>query len=157
MKDWTKLVMAIIGCELAGILGTPFTAIAIPTWYATLEKPFFSPPNWLFGPVWTLLYLLMSIAVYLVWKKKGQKKLVRKALILFCVQLFLNAIWTPLFFGLHSPLLGLIDIIVLLLFIVLTMIAFSKVSKLATYILIPYLLWVSFATLLNASLLLLNP
>ncbi len=150
MKQIKKLIITVIGCELVGLVGTPFTVAAIPTWYQSLNKPFFSPPNWIFGPVWTALYLLMGISAYLVWIKKG-------ALNYFLIQLFLNFLWSVLFFGLRSPLLGFIDIVTLWIFILITILQFYKISKPAAYLLIPYLLWVSFATLLNLSIILLNP
>lgn len=155
MKQWTKLVAAIVGCELVGILATPFTIASIPTWYATLEKPFFSPPNWIFGPVWTILYFLMGVSLYLIWKTKETKKR-NTALFYFGLQLFLNFMWSILFFGLHSPLFALLDVILLEIVIILTLIKFYKISKIASYILIPYILWVFFASILNLSLLILN-
>jgi len=156
MKDLPKLIVAVIGCELVGLLGTPFTVTAIPAWYTTLNKPFFAPPNWIFGPVWTLLYFLMGISIYLIWKQGWKKKKIRIAVQFFFTQLALNFIWTPIFFGLRSPGLGLIVIVAMWIFIVLTMRKFYPLSKLAFYLLMPYLLWVSFATLLNAAILVLN-
>lgn len=156
MNKYYKLALTIIGCELVGLISTPFTISAIPNWYNRLNKPPFSPPNWVFGPVWTILYLLMGIAAFLVWQKGLKKKKVTEALTYFGLQLVFNFIWTFLFFGLRSPLLGLIDITVLWIFIVLTILKFYKISKPAAYMLIPYLLWVSFASLLNFSVLVLN-
>lgn len=156
MKNPTKLLISIIGCELVGILGTPFTTAAIPTWYATLNKPFFAPPNWLFGPAWTLLYFLMGISFYLIWKQNAKSKKVQIAKKFFLVQLFLNFIWSPIFFGLRSPLLGLVVIIILWALIITTIYKFYPLSKWAAYLLIPYLLWVTFATTLNGAILLLN-
>src|SRR3990167_10788614 len=152
MKNLLKLVVSVIGCELVGLLGTPFTISAIPTWYAVLNKPFFAPPNWIFGPIWTLLYFLMGISFYLIWKQSWKEKKVKTAGIYFLVQLGLNFIWSPIFFGLRSPLLGLIVIVTMWVFIVMTMKKFYPLSRLAFYILVPYLLWVSFATLLNAAI-----
>lgn len=156
MKDWKKLIISILVCEGVGISGTPFTLSAIPTWYVGLEKPFFSPPNWIFGPVWTILYLLMGISFYLLWVRGFKKKAVRYASVLFGIQLLLNLLWTPLFFGLRSPLLGLIDIVLLLVVLIFTITKIYTISKTAAYLLIPYLLWVSFATMLNAAILILN-
>ena len=142
---------------LVGIMGSLFTtADSLGNWYANLNKPAFNPPNWIFGPVWTMLYIMMGISAFLVWRKGLDDKVVRIALACFIVQLILNAIWTPLFFGLHSPLLGLIVITLLLNAIIVTIFAFSKISRPAALLLIPYLAWVSFATVLNASLYLLN-
>jgi translocator protein len=156
MKDLPKLAISIIGCELVGILGTPFTISAIPTWYATLNKPIFAPPNWIFGPVWTLLYFLMGVSFYLIWKQGWKTKQTKEARLYFLGQLGLNFIWSPIFFGLRSPLLGLLVIIAMWVLIALTMKKFYPLSKLAFYLLIPYLLWVSFATVLNAAIVILN-
>lgn len=156
MKSFSKLVISVVGCELVGLLGTPFTVSAIPVWYSTLEKPFFAPPNWIFGPVWTLLYFLMGVAFYLIWKQGWQKKKTLEAGKYFLVQLVVNFIWSPIFFGLRSPLLGLTVIVVMWVLILTTIKKFYPISRLAAYLLVPYLLWVSFATLLNAAIVLLN-
>src|SRR3989344_6471988 len=156
MKNLLKLVVSVIGCELVGFLGTPFTISSIPTWYATLNKPFFAPPNWIFGPVWTLLYFLMGVSFYLIWKQDFKKKKVKTAGLFFLAQLTLNFIWSPIFFGLQAPLLGLIVIVAMWVLIVMTMKKFYPLSKLAYYLLVPYLLWVSFATILNAAIVALN-
>jgi len=147
---------AIIICQLAGIIGSFFTTPNIATWYAYLVKPVFSPPNWLFGPAWLTFYTLMGISLFLVWQKILKDKKAKSAVILFLIHLFFNAIWSILFFGLHSPLLGLIDIILLLVLIIIIIIKFYKINNIAAYLLIPYLLWVSFATVLNLSIYLLN-
>ncbi len=157
MKNLLILLIFVIVCELAGILATPFTINAIPSWYSTLNKPPFSPPNFVFGPVWTILYMLMGLSAFLVWQKGVKKEKVKNALQFFALQLFLNFIWSILFFGLRSPLLGLIDILILWGLILITIIKFHRVSRPAAYLLIPYILWVSFATILNLSILLLNP
>jgi translocator protein len=157
MKQSHKLVLSIIICELVGIAATPFTVAAIPTWYATLTKPSFSPPNWIFGPVWTILYFLMGISLYLVWKENRNKKKRTRAITYFAIQLFLNFVWSILFFGLRSPILGLIDILMMLTFIVLTIQHFIEISRTASILLLPYLAWVSFATLLNTAIAVLNP
>ena len=157
VRNLPKFLISTIGCELVGLAGTPFTLSSIPTWYQTLQKPSFSPPNWIFGPVWTILYFLMGVAAYLVWIKGLQKKAVKKALSFFIAQLAFNFLWSILFFGLHSPILALIDILILWALILITTIKFYKISKTASYLLIPYLLWVTFATILNLSIALLNP
>ncbi len=158
MQKFFKFLVSVVGCELVGITATPFTLSAIPTWYQTLNKPFFSPPNWVFGPVWIILYFLMGLAVYLIWTSKTKNQKLRQVgLKYFSIQLGLNFLWSILFFGLHSPILGMIDIIILWILILLTIIKFYKISKTASYLLIPYLLWVSFASLLNLSIILLNP
>lgn len=156
MKDLSKFIVSVVGCELVGFAGTPFTISTIPTWYVTLNKPFFTPPNWIFGPVWTLLYFLMGLAFYLIWKQGWQKKKVKTAGMFFLAQLILNFIWSPIFFGLRAPLLGLIVIMAMWALIVMTMKKFYPLSQLAFYLLIPYLLWVSFASLLNVAIVVLN-
>ncbi|MFA6459292.1 MAG: TspO/MBR family protein [Candidatus Paceibacterota bacterium] len=156
MNNKLKLIVSIVISELAGILGSIFTVSAIPTWYASLTKPALNPPSWIFGPVWTTLYALMGIAAFLVWKKGWDRKDVRKALAVFGLQLVLNAVWSTIFFGLHSPLWALIDIALMWLAIVWTMILFYKISKPAMYLLVPYILWVSFASYLNYSIWMLN-
>ncbi len=155
-KKFLQLTLSIVICELAGIIGTIFTIPAIPSWYSTLQKPALSPPNWVFGPVWTLLYLLMGIAAFLVWQNGWHKKEVKIALGVFAVQLSLNTLWSIVFFGLQSPLWALVNIVALWLAIVATMIAFYKLSKPAMWLLVPYLLWVSFASYLNYSIWILN-
>ena len=157
MKKIFPITASMILCEAVGLVSTPFTISAIAGWYQFLHKPFFSPPNWLFGPVWTVLYACMGIALYLVWSKGSRKKTVNTAIQLFLVQLGFNFLWSLLFFGLRSPILGLADIFLLLTFIVFTMRAFLPLSKTAFYLLVPYLAWVSFATLLNLAIVLLNP
>jgi translocator protein len=141
-------------CQFAGIVGSLFTASTVSSWYPTLIKPNFSPPAWLFAPVWVLLYFLMGISLYLIWQNKAKDN--KKSLIIFGIQLILNAFWSFLFFGLKSPLYGLIDILLLLAAIIFT-IAFSfKISYYAAILLIPYLAWVCFATILNYSIMSLN-
>lgn len=151
-----KLLASIALCELVGLLGTPFTIAAIPTWYASLVKPAFSPPNWLFGPVWTFLYFLMGIAFFLIWKLGWKKRRVRTAELFFLIQLALNFLWPLAFFGLRVPLLGLLTILMLWGLILMTMKQFYSLSKTAFSLLIPYLLWVSFAAVLNAAIVALN-
>lgn len=154
IKNWPFLILAILLCEGAGILGSFFTVSSISTWYATLTKPSFSPPNYIFGPVWTILYALMGISLYLVWTSKNKSK--QQAVNLFLIQLGLNAIWSIIFFGLKNPGLAFIEIIALWVAIFLTIRTFQKVSKIASYLLYPYLVWVSFASVLNLSILILN-
>jgi benzodiazapine receptor len=126
------------------------------SWYATLNKPFFTPPSWLFGPAWTILYILIAVSAYLVWKEGFKKKDVRKALKIFAIQLVLNLSWSPVFFGAKNILLALVIILTMWIFIVKTIFAFGKINKTASYFLYPYLLWVSFATVLNFSVWILN-
>jgi len=156
MVSFLKLLFSVVFCEAAGILGSVFTVPAIPTWYASLKKPSFSPPNWLFGPVWTLLYALMGISAYLIWTQGIEKQAVRNALFLFVLQLVLNILWSFFFFKLQSPFHALIEIIFLWFLILVMILSFYRISKIAGLILIPYLLWVSFAALLNFSIVKLN-
>src|SRR3989344_3497362 len=166
VNNFFKLVIAIGVSELAGIIGSVFTISAIPNWYARLVKPALNPPSWVFGPAWTTLYALMGIAAFLIWSSyakasEGQaKRQIKIALGVFGIQLFLNAIWSIIFFGLHGSTwltinnLGwaLVNIIFLWLAIVWTMVVFYKISRPAAYLLMPYLLWVSFASYLNYSI-----
>jgi len=143
-----RLIASLIICQLAGLIGSFFTTPAIPVWYASLEKPSFNPPNWLFAPVWIFLFVLMGITLYVLWQNV-EKKEARSALIFFIIQLGLNVLWSVLFFGLKSPMLAFIEIIVLWIFILLTMIKSSKVSRATVFLLLPYILWVNFAAVLN--------
>jgi len=154
-NDILKLVASVILCQVAGFLGSLFTTPAIPTWYATLKKPFFNPPNWIFSPVWIGLFVLMGISLFFVWRRPNHPKF-KIAFIFFFVQLILNILWSVAFFGIRSPLLGLMDIVLLWIAILFTILNFLKVSKFAGVLLFPYLIWVSFATLLNFSLWILN-
>jgi len=154
-KGWLLLISIII-CEAAGLIGSVFTSSAIPTWYAALAKPGFNPPNWVFAPVWAILFLLMGISLYLVWVKGTNAKRAKPALIIFFAQLVLNILWTILFFGLQLPLAAFIEIVILWLFILWAIIRFYQLSKPAAYLLIPYILWVSFAATLNFSIFVLN-
>lgn len=149
-------IVFILICEAVGFLGSFFTAPAIPNWYAGLQKPSFSPPNWLFAPVWLILYALMGVAAYLVWAVGMKKPKVKLALVLFVVQLILNLLWSLFFFKMQAPFYALVEIIALWWLILLTMVNFLKVSKPAGWLLLPYLLWVSFATLLNFYIVKLN-
>jgi benzodiazapine receptor len=151
-----RLVGSIIICQLAGFLGSLFTVRAIPTWYAQLAKPSFNPPNWLFMPVWLILYTLMGISLYFIWSQDTRRVEVKKALVLFAMQLVLNMLWTIVFFGLHSLLGSALLIIVLLLAILFTILRFHKLSPVAGYLLVPYLVWVSYAAVLNWAIFFLN-
>ncbi len=149
-----KFFGAIALTQIAGISGSLFTSPNIPTWYNTLNKPTITPPSWVFAPVWTTLYALMGIFLYLFWIKKGKKK--QPIIKLFFIQLGLNILWSVLFFGLQSPLLGLVGIIALWISIVVLIRRSLRQDKWAAYLLLPYILWVSFAGILNLSILVLN-
>ena len=142
--------------QAAGLIGSIFTMPAIDSWYATLARPDFAPPNWIFAPVWTTLYVLMGVAAFLVWQKGLSKKEIKVALTIFGVQLVLNTLWSIIFFGLQSPLWAFIEIVFLWIAIVATIVAFARVSKLAAWLLVPYILWVSFAGYLNFMIFWLN-
>ncbi|MEJ2354885.1 MAG: tryptophan-rich sensory protein [candidate division WOR-3 bacterium] len=150
------LFSSIIICQLAGIIGSIFTTPAIPTWYANINKPTFRPPNWVFAPVWTTLFLLMGIALFLIWRKGLNEKDIKIAIAVFAFQLVLNTLWSFLFFGLKSPFAAFIEIIFLWVAILASIILFFRISRLAGALLIPYILWVSFASILNFSIWRLN-
>jgi len=155
VRSVVALVLLMVVCLSAGAFGAVFTAPAIPEWYAHLRKPPWTPPGALFGPVWTALYAMMACAAWLVWRKAGLGG-ATLALVLFGVQLLLNAAWSPAFFGLRSPLLGLAIIVPLWCAIAATIAAFWRHSFPAAALLLPYLLWVSFATALNFAIWRLN-
>ena len=156
MKNTLKLIASILLCQAAGIVGSFFTVQSVGTWYADINKPFFNPPNSVFGPVWTILYVLMGVSFFLVWRRWEENNYTKRALSVFLVQLLLNSMWSFAFFGFRSPLAGLIVIILLWMAILLTIISFFKISRVAAVILIPYIAWVSFAVILNGSIFLLN-
>lgn len=153
-----KLLVALVVPQLAGLLGSLFTTSNIPTWYAGLVKPSFNPPSWVFGPVWTILFILMGVSLYLVWTRvphfwqPGKKKERRLALTVFGAQLALNSLWSILFFGLQSPGAALVEIVVLWAAILVNIILFYRAYKPAGLLLVPYILWVSFAAFLNYSI-----
>ena len=153
---FVKLVVAILVMQMAGVIGAVFTVPAIPGWYEMLNKPALNPPAWLFGPAWVTLYLLIGIAAWLVWSFDGAREIKRRALTIFGIQWLLNASWSVVFFGLQSPSWALVNIVALWAVIIWMMVAFARVSKWAMYLLIPYILWVSFAMYLNYAIWVLN-
>ena|SRR5579871_3273411 len=152
---WVGLVIVVAICIGVGLLGAIATRQSLIDWYPMLRKPSWNPPSWIFGPVWTTLYIMMAVAAWLIWQINGPFH--RLGLGLFVVQLILNAFWSPLFFGIRSPGLALIDIIALWIAILATTLVFSRSSRVAAALLLPYLVWVSFATGLNFELWKLNP
>lgn len=156
MSKIVKLLIAILICQMAGVVGSLFTSPSIPTWYATIKKPGFTPPNSVFGPVWITLFVLMGVSAYLVWDRGLENKNVKIALLVFGIQLALNMLWSFLFFGLHSPLYAFFEIIVLWFAILFTILNFLKVSKPAGLLLVPYIVWVSFAAIINFYIVRLN-
>lgn len=149
MRALLQILGSIVVAQLAGIIGAWATASSVRSWYPTLEKPWFTPPNWLFGPAWITLYTLMGIAAWLVWRHGSSEPAVRWALALYGVQLVINAAWSPVFFGLRAPGPGLAVIVVLWFAIVATIVAFGRVSSAAAWLLAPYIAWVTYATALN--------
>jgi tryptophan-rich sensory protein len=156
MKKAIGILVSILICELAGVIGSVFTTPSIPGWYAGLTKSPLNPPNWIFAPVWITLYALMGISAYLIYESGKRKKEVRIALAVFAVQLVLNTLWSIVFFGAHMMFAAIIVILLLWGMILVTILLFYRISKTAAYLLIPYILWVSFATVLNISLYILN-
>jgi translocator protein len=157
MNKYLKIIYCVAICLAVGYLSSNVTQSSITTWYPIIKKPVFNPPNWVFAPVWTLLFIMMGIAAGLIWNKlETNKDLVKKGLFFFTIQLLLNALWSYLFFGLNNILLALIEIILLWLIIYETYHVFKQIDKRASYLLIPYLGWVGFATILNGSIYWLN-
>ncbi|TXI85221.1 MAG: tryptophan-rich sensory protein [Crocinitomicaceae bacterium] len=159
MKLGIKIAIAVICCLVLGGLSGIATVSEIKDWYLNLNKPSFNPPNWLFGPAWSTLYTLMGISFALVWNDLSKNNISifkHKAGVFFGIQFVLNLLWSTLFFSLHQIGLALVEMLVLLGFIVFTTIEFSKINRFASALLIPYILWVSFATVLTASILYLN-
>lgn len=156
MKNIIKLIISIVICQLAGIVGSLFTVPSIPSWYASLNKPEFNPPNWIFSPVWITLFLLMGISLYIIWSSKTKISYKKTAFIFFGVQLLLNTLWSIIFFGFQAPFYAFIEIILLWFSILITIIVFYRISRPAAYLLVPYILWVSFAAVLNFFIFILN-
>ena len=157
MNKVTRIAIVVVICLVVGYVSGMVTRASITTWYPTLIKPSFNPPNWIFAPVWTSLYIMMGIAAGLVWNQiTTHKEAVTKALQFFTIQLVLNALWSYLFFGLHNLILATIEVVLLWLMIFETYSQFAKISKTAGYLLLPYLAWVSFASVLTASIWWLN-
>ena len=157
IRSPARLIACLLVCNAVGILGSLVTVTGQGSWYASLVKPPFNPPSWVFAPAWTVLYILMAVSLYLIWMEGPDRRSVRVAMTAFAVQLFLNGIWSPLFFGLQSPLLGLVDILALWVAVAVTIRFTWPLNKDAAYLLVPYILWISFASLLNGAILVLNP
>ena len=156
MNNTLKLIIAIAIPVAAGAISGLFTTTEIPGWYQTINKPTWNPPDWIFGPVWITLYVLMGIALFLVWKSKADPIVKKTAIILFAVQLVFNFFWSFIFFKHHQIGWALAEIIVMWLFILLTIFAFARVYRIAAWLLVLYISWVSFATILNYSIWQLN-
>ncbi|MDD5218112.1 MAG: tryptophan-rich sensory protein [Candidatus Omnitrophica bacterium] len=149
ISNWLQLILAITLCQAAGVIGSFYAVQAIPEWYATLQKPIFNPPNWIFGPVWLALYFMMALALYLIWQKGWSQNKIRLATGVFLVQLVLNALWSIIFFGMRNPSLAFAEIILLWISILVSIVMFGLIDRRASYLLMPYGLWVSFAAILN--------
>ena len=156
LLEGLKLLASITICQSAGIVGSFFTRASVSSWYANLNKPFFNPPNSVFGPVWGTLYLLMGFSLFLIWRKGLEIRKVKQFFSLFLSHLLINILWSFAFFGCRSPLAGLIVIAILWLAIVWIIIGFFRISRIASILLIPYILWVSFAAILNGYIFFLN-
>ncbi len=150
------LLISILITQGIAVTASLFTISQIPVWYSTLDKPSFNPPNWLFGPVWTTLYFMIAIAAYLVWQRRDNSELYKTTRTIYIVQLVLNFAWSAVFFGMHQVLSALVVIVLLWISIVGCIYYFGKFSKVAAWLLVPYLLWVSFASVLNLYIYLLN-
>ncbi|ULQ56903.1 tryptophan-rich sensory protein [Flavihumibacter rivuli] len=151
-----KLLLSVLVPLIVGATAGYFTSTSVKTWYTTLEKPWFNPPNWLFGPVWTSLYIMMGIACWLVWSSNAGQELKRKALLLFGVQLMANFLWSFIFFYFHQVGLAFMEIIILWLLILLCIFSFARVDKRAAWLMVPYISWVTFAAILNGTIWMLN-
>ena len=145
IKGFISIMLPLVVGGLSGF----FTTSSISGWYTTINKPSFNPPNWIFGPVWTLLYMMMGIALFIIWKSEADAVLKKQALIFFFIQLAINFCWSLLFFYCESPGWALIDIVLMWVFILLTIFSFGKISSLSAWLLVPYISWVSFAAVLN--------
>lgn len=154
MKAAVKLFISIIIALLTGFTGSLFTTPNIQSWYVYIQKSPYNPPAWVFAPVWTFLFILIGISLFLLWKSRSEHK--KSAITFYFVQLILNLLWSVLFFGLHNPVAGFLDIILLWIFILICILKFKKVSPAASCLFIPYFLWVSFASYLNFMVIVLN-
>ena len=157
MKDWLKATLSLALPQIAGLTGVAFTATGEGSWYRTIEKPEWNPPGWVFGPVWTTLYILMGIAFYIIWKSSADKRIKRPAMVFWLIQLLFNLCWTLIFFYAHEIGYAFAEIVVLWLLILITIGLFARISKLAAWLLVPYISWVSFAALLTYTIWQLNP
>lgn len=155
-RSFWRLLASLVVCQIAGVLGSFFSVRSISEWYPHISKPWFTPPDWVFAPVWTLLFLFMGIAAFLVWEQVSQKPAVKKALKLFLAQLALNVLWSAVFFGQRSITGALVVIVFLWIAIFFTIRTFLSVFRPAAVLLLPYIIWVSYAFILNVALVALN-
>ena len=150
-RSWMSLLAFIAICVAVEVVGGLLTSLSVKSWYQTISKPSWNPPSWIFGPVWTALYLSMAFAGWLVWKERVTRN-IQVAMMLFGIQLFLNLLWSGFFFGLRNPMLAFFDIALLWMAILATAIAFWYIRPIAGILLTPYLAWVGFAAVLNFSI-----
>jgi len=155
--DASKAILSIVLCQCAGVLGSIFTRSSVSTWYPTLIKPWYTPPGWIISAVWILLFTLMGLSLFLLWRAGLGRPDVKKAITIFAIQLGANVLWSATFFGLKSPKAALGVIVVLWILILLSVISFRPISRGASLLLVPYIVWVSFAAFLNYSIIRLNP
>lgn len=156
MNNYIKLLLSILIPLLVGGISGFFTSQSVSGWYTTIQKPWFNPPNWIFGPVWTLLYVLMGVSFFLIWTSEVDVYQKNKAMILFAAQLTVNFLWSYFFFYRQQPAWALVDIVLMWMLILLTIVSFGKISSLSAWLLVPYISWVSFAGVLNYSIWSLN-
>lgn len=156
-KNFLKLIIALVVSQLFAIIGSLLTVTSSGSWFSLILKPSFTPPGWMFGSIWTILYLLMGLSAFLIWRQKLERKEVRFALLIFVFQLCLNLFWVFIFFSLKNPAIAFTEIISLLFAILATGLAFYQISKPAAYLLIPYVLWIMFLAVFNYSVWTLNP
>ncbi|MDZ4796109.1 MAG: TspO/MBR family protein [Bacteroidota bacterium] len=156
MNNTSKLIISIIIPVAIGATAGFFTTTGVGSWFQTINKPSWNPPSWIFGPVWTTLYILMGIALFLVWKSDASEVQKKTAILLFAVQLVLNFCWSFIFFNQEQPGWAFVEIVVMWVAILLTIFAFGNISKTAAWLLVPYISWVSFATILNYTIWKLN-
>jgi len=154
--NYKRFIISLILPQLAWVIGSFFTISAIPVWYAVLNKPDFNPPNNLFAPMWLTLYLLMGVSAYLIWQKSDTDASAKEALLIFYLHLIFNALWSVIFFGLRQIGVALVDITIVWLFVLLLIMIFYRINRFAAFLLLPYLLWVSFAGILNYYIWILN-
>lgn len=156
MKNTGKLIVAVLIPLIVGATSGFFTVTGVGSWYQTINKPSWNPPGWIFGPVWTSLYIMMGIALFLVWRAEVNPGVKKKAIVLFSIQLLLNFSWSFIFFNQQQIGWALVEIIILWVFILLTIFAFGKINPAAAWLLVPYISWVSFATILTYTIWKLN-
>ncbi|MHB1086434.1 MAG: TspO/MBR family protein [Minisyncoccota bacterium] len=156
MRSWIRLVVSILASYGAGFLGSIFVQDGVRTWYATLEKPFFTPPDWVFAPVWFVLYGLMASALYIVWEKDPHASEMRGWVPLYFCHLLLNAAWSIFFFGFHALFIAFIEILFLFWCIVMLIVGARDIDRTAAWLLVPYSVWIAFAAILNGTIWLIN-